>query len=286
MGWERKILFGYRMEQTRIVREDTEAEIVKMIFERYLNGESLAQLANTLSGQNVRYHAHTPAWNKNMIKRIIEDNRYIGCEDYPKIVDKELFLAVRLLKAEKAKPICPCPELIKPLRGRITCAVCGSIMRRHPSNKRKIRWICQNKECRETAIIQDEEMIDGIGQCLAKLTQSPQLLTVTEAKTTIPGKDALRLENELTAAFNRGTESLEYMITLIFALASERYNAIPDISVEYEAKKLQKKIADQTIDLDTLIRKAVRRVLLRRRAGVAIELINGVVITYRQEEVQ
>jgi len=286
MGWERNIPFGYRMEHTKMICEEREAETVRKIFEHYLGGESLAQIAKWLSGQTVRYHAHTTRWNKNMVKRIIEDGRYLGNGDYPEIVDKDAFLAARLMKADKIQPVSPCPEFIKPLRGRVICSVCGNRMRRHPSSRRKTRWICTNEDCRHTAIIQDEELKKEIDECLAALPLPLQLPAVLTPKPDPKGKDILRLENELTAAFNRGTESAEYMRTLIFALAAERYSAIPDITAEYEMNKLREELSEHEIDTDALISKAVRRILLHRDAGVALELINGVTITSGEEKAQ
>ena len=286
MGWERKIPFGYRMEQTKIICEEAEAEAIRRIFEYYLEGESMAQIAQTMSGCDVRYHAHTAVWNKNMIKRIIEDDRYLGNEDYPGIIDRKTFLSVRLMREEKAQPASPCPEPLKSLRNKIICPACGARMLRHPSRRKKTRWICANDDCRQTAIIQDEIFMKEIEQCLKKLLLSPELMKAPELQQPIISLDTLRLKNELTAAFNRGTESSEYMKRLIFALAAERYNALADMTAEYEMNKLRRQIEEHEIDMDTLIKKAVRRILLHRSAGVSIELINGVTIASEKEETQ
>lgn len=286
MGWERKIPFGYRMEQTKIVCEEAEVEAIRRIFEYYLEGESMAQIAQAMSGRDVRYHAHTDEWNKNMIKRIIDDDRYLGNEDYPGIIDKEMYNSVRLMREEKARALSPCPNALKTLRSRIKCPICGERMLRHPNRRKKTRWICTNNDCRHTAIIQDEILMKEIEQCLKRLALSPQLLNVPKLQQPAPSMDTLRLENELTAAFNRGVESVEYMKKLIFTLAAERYNAITDMTAEYEMNKLQSQIEEHGIDTNTLIEKAVRRVLLHRSAGVSIELINGVTITSEREKVQ
>lgn len=286
MGWERTIPFGYRMEQAKLICEESEAETVRRIFEHYLGGESLARIAKSLSEQDVRYHAHSQVWNKNMIKRIIEDGRYLGNEDYPKIVDEDIFLSVRLMKANKVQRVSPCHESIKPLRSKITCAVCGSRMRRHPSRQKKARWICNNDECRQTAIIQDDDLMSEIDGCFTKLTLSPQLLPASALVRPVKGKDLMRLENELTVALNRGAENSEYMKTLIFTLAAERYKALPDMTAVYEMNRLQEQFKEHEIDMDTLINKAIRRILLRRDAGVVVELINGVRISSGEEKSQ
>ena len=94
--------------------------------------------------------------------------------------------------------------------------------------------------------------------------------------------DAIRLENELTAAFNRGTESTAYMKMLIFAAAAERYRTLPDLTVAHEARAIQGRLEDRGI----VIEKAVRRILLQRGAGITVELINGKTIQSGEEAAQ
>lgn len=76
------------------------------------------------------------------------------------------------------------------------------------------------------------------------------------------------------------------MKTLIFTLAAERYKALPDMTAVYEMNRLQEQFKEHEIDMDTLINKAIRRILLRRDAGVVVELINGVRISSGEEKSQ
>lgn len=76
--------------------------------------------------------------------------------------------------------------------------------------------------------------------------------------------DSIRLENELTAAFNRGTESAAYMKTLIFAAAAERYRTLPDLTLQYKTRTLQGLLEEDALDinLESYIReKATKRIL-------------------------
>jgi len=289
MAWERSIPFGYRMERTKIVREQSEADTVKEIFTMYLNGHSLSQIATAMTTQGVRYHAHTDEWNKHMVKRILDNDRYLGDEDYPQLIDAEDFLAVRLLKTEKKKGLEPCPETISSMSKYMVCAECGSKMRRHTHKRKKPRWICQNEDCRHTAIITDDELIEALERCYRQLTLSPQLLEVCAPDAPFRSMDAIRLENELTAAFNRGTESAAYMKTLIFAAAAERYRTLPDLTLQYKTRALQGLLEEDTLDFDFMsyIReRATRRILLHRGGGVAVELISGQTITDGEEVVE
>ena len=96
MAWQRKIPFGYQVQNGRINCHPEEAELVRAIFSRYLLGGSYSQIADEMTQQGVRYHQHTAQWNKHMVKRILENERYLGMDGYPQLVTDEEFLAVRL----------------------------------------------------------------------------------------------------------------------------------------------------------------------------------------------
>ena len=63
MAWQRTIPFGYQMRQGEIISNPAEADTVKDIFSRYLQGESLQHIAAALTAQGIRYHQHTDCWN-------------------------------------------------------------------------------------------------------------------------------------------------------------------------------------------------------------------------------
>lgn len=85
MGTNRTQPFGYRMEFGKVVADPDEARWVVYIYEQYILGESFKSLSDTLCGTGIRYDADKP-WNKNMVARILQDRRYIGYGEYPKII--------------------------------------------------------------------------------------------------------------------------------------------------------------------------------------------------------
>jgi len=87
----RNITFGYAIENGNIIINPTESEIVKTIFNRYINGESFKQIAESMTQQGCEYRANTHNWNKNMVKRIIDCDKYIGTDDYLPIIDSATF---------------------------------------------------------------------------------------------------------------------------------------------------------------------------------------------------
>lgn len=89
----RKQPFGYHLKDGEITIQPTEAELVQQIFVGYLAGMSFKALADKLEQQTVRYDTGK-AWNKNMIARMLEDQRYTGAGGCPLIIEEELYASV------------------------------------------------------------------------------------------------------------------------------------------------------------------------------------------------
>ena len=58
------------------------------IYARYLAGASFNDITDHLKEKGPPYDADKP-WNKNMVARILEDNRYAGTERFPAILAAE-----------------------------------------------------------------------------------------------------------------------------------------------------------------------------------------------------
>lgn len=84
----RKQPFGYRMEFGDVVVDPKESEVVRYIFQQYLTGHSFKVPADDLQQQPIRYEAQKP-WNKNMIARLLQDDRYVGARGFPEIISRE-----------------------------------------------------------------------------------------------------------------------------------------------------------------------------------------------------
>ena len=98
---KRNISFGYQFENGKIIRHPAESRIVSNIFEDYLQGGSLLQIAKKLNGCGAEYMPGVTGWNKARLKRIVEDVRYLGDETYPPIIDTDTFGKAQKIKAER-----------------------------------------------------------------------------------------------------------------------------------------------------------------------------------------
>ncbi|HPD88415.1 MAG TPA: recombinase [Oscillospiraceae bacterium] len=86
--------FGYRIESGKAVINKEAAEQIKVLFQSYLSGDSLATAAKK---------AGIKAFHSG-IGRMLRNTRYLGDEFYPPIIDKDTFNtaeAERIMRAER-----------------------------------------------------------------------------------------------------------------------------------------------------------------------------------------
>ena len=146
----RFIPYGYTMRNGRTVIEHGEADIIRYIFDEYIKGASLKDLAEELTARKVPYTEKTEVWDKARIARIIDNAKYTGSEIYDPIIDEDTFEEAAAAKAARLRnqTVSEC-EGITLMRDRIRCGQCGAPMVRHICSKRKVKesWTCANDAC-------------------------------------------------------------------------------------------------------------------------------------------
>ena len=285
MAWQRRIPFGYRMEQGTLGCEPAEAETVRRVFSMYLTGDSMKRIAEVMTGQGVPYHKDKPCWNKNMVKRILENGKYLGDGEYPRIIRDEDFLAAqRLMKSKNL--YAPCPAKIVSIKDKLVCGVCGAGMTRLSVGNGAARWKCRNPACQSAVRFADSILCERVDDCFRMIAQAPELLADCDAPKVSTSSDVMRLENELVAAFNRGAESAEYMKTLIFAAAAEKYRQLPDHALQSKTKNLRERVNTRELT-DQLKQELMDNVVQAIRIGpsstVSLQLINGRSVESKEE---
>ncbi len=121
MAKNRKFPFGYMMQNGTITTNPKEVLAVVTIFRSYLNGESLVDIAKAME---VPYNEGV-AWNKNMVKRIIENEKYLGTDKYPQLIDEDTFRRANAKKEKKALSLCVISEELQQVRNLTFCKECG-----------------------------------------------------------------------------------------------------------------------------------------------------------------
>lgn len=87
--------YGYKIVNGEAVIDDVKAEQIRMLFKLYLDGAGLA----TCSKETEINKTHAS------IGRMLRDEKYLGTEFYPAIIDKESFVAAEAERMKRAKAL-------------------------------------------------------------------------------------------------------------------------------------------------------------------------------------
>ena len=97
----RTVPYGYTYVEGELVLHPQESIMVTEIFQEYLVGKSLLKIAEELNEKRIEYRNGITDWNKARLKRILEDERYLGKDDYPIIIQEETYQKAQELKNVK-----------------------------------------------------------------------------------------------------------------------------------------------------------------------------------------
>ena len=284
MAWQRKIPFGYMVRDGETVICPAEADAVCGIFTHYAAGASYAKIAEEMSRGSIPYHQHTAQWNKHMVKRILENGKYLGTDVYPRLVNDEDFLAVQLQRENKTD-YNRCPISMDPIREKAVCAACGGRILRDTRSYRRPRWVCGNQDCRAIAHVSDDAIQQQVSEQLRQMAEAPDLLTPPSTPKPVLSPDAIRIENEINLCFTRTDINSDYMKALIFAAAAERYAALPDPTPAHDLESLRMRLESGSAseaDLRELLMRTVASIRISEQGGIELELINGKIIGKEQ----
>lgn len=161
-----KAPFGYRLVKGELEIIEAEAQIIRLIFQRYLNGNSMEDIAKEITRYGIPTRDKTPYWQTTSIQYVLHNEKYAGDSlaqktyttrtlphrkkrnqgeydqyfvpgSHPAIIDRELFDRAQALLKQKGAVIHPKSGVTYPWTGTVICGQCGSIFKR--------------KKCRESA---------------------------------------------------------------------------------------------------------------------------------------
>lgn len=284
---KRNILFGYRYQDGVITPHPQEVAVIKRIFSEYQNGMSLLGIANRLNTEKVEYQSGVTGWNKSRIMRLIEDERYVGRDDFPAIIDEETHQAMLEIKAGKnTQHSTDRSNAIFHLDVPVVCPACGHEMsRRHNGRSKKYqqRWVCSNADCHTVIHKPDNSMLDDITVLLNKAIVNPELIQTPVVNDSM-SVQTLKAENEIARILDTLDFDKDILRKKLLECVSLKYADID--SAPYTAHRLKATLSN-TEPLSTfslpLFKRTVRTIHLEKDSNVAITLINNQTIR-RDEE--
>lgn len=274
----RNIPYGYQYKNGSIAIQTEETETVTRILTEYLNGLSLLKIAEQLNNEHIEYMPGVCGWNKPRIKRIIEDERYLGINGYPSIIDEDMHKTLMQIKSKKnTQKSTDRKADIFNLGVPILCPKCGSKMFRRHDSSRKCQdwWLCQNDNCKNIISISDNDLIYGIIECLNTVISNPDIIkTVTDVDKE-PSLDVCRLENEISRMLNSHSFDKNILRKKMLECVSLKYGNID--SRKYISKRLKADFANASPLIDfsmDLFNRTVKTITFSTDGAVSIILVN------------
>lgn len=274
----RNIPYGYQYKNGSIAIQEQETETVKRIFTEYLNGLSLLKIAEQLNNEQIEYMPGVCGWNKSRIKRIIEDERYLGTNGYPPIIDDNTHKTLMQIKSEKntQKGTDRKADIFN-LGVPILCPKCGSKMCRRHDSKRKCQdwWLCQNNNCKNIISTSDNDLIYGITECLNTIISNPDIIETVTDTDKESSLDVRRLENEIIRMLDSHGFDKSSLRKKMLECVSVKYRNID--SRKYISEKLKADFANASplinFSMD-LFNRTVKTITFSTDDAVSIILIN------------
>ena len=166
-----KVLYGYRVENRKLVADEIQSAVVKRIFEEFSKGLCVRQIVARLTAQGI--YKNGKKFPMNTVYNILRCERYTGVYTingetvdnmYPAIISKDLFTKVQaILKTyQHGKNSI---EVTYLLRGKLKCGYCGQAIIGEcgttKSGQRKYYYKCRGRkmkltDCHKSVLPKDE----------------------------------------------------------------------------------------------------------------------------------
>lgn len=273
----RTILYGYQVKNGKTVIHNEESEVVKKVFSLYIEGKTLNSIASMLTEENVAYFQDEVKWNKNTINRMIENEKYMGNEVYPKIISPSLFNQAKTVKEKKScKQETHTPE-VELFREITVCGKCGSRFKRINTWGAREKWMC-SKGCKCSIYIDDAILEDAVTSNLNTVITNPDLLNVVAGSRYMPTIDVTKEENELIRLLEQPKLNFSSVAKCILQGAKVRFDCC-----DYDNGELTEELKDEITLVNKIdykvMKEYIKQIVIQPDGRIITVFINNAKIT-------
>ena len=270
------------MSNGKIVIDEKEAEVIRQIFHDYRCGMAMSELATRLTNHSVPYCEKRVDWNKSVIARIIDNEKYTGLGDYLPIVGIKDYRKAQVCKTERTKKQTVKDDSnIGMIRAKTVCKVCGERMIRHcePRNRIPVSWACSNPSCKCKVLISDELMQLRIQERMNLIADNLSLLE-TEKECLSDKAETTRDTAEIRRLCDTNNYTEEQLLEKILSMAQTRYNSLQymPVGISTEVGMAYEKATPQETFNSELFLRTVEQVILAEDGNITLKLKNNIII--------
>ena len=292
---QRHMPIGYKMVDGVITILEDKADLVRKVFECYVSGSSLLQIARMFTDMGVLNGNGKPSWSHGSIGNILSNVKYKGDGFYPAIIPEDLFAEAEkrrneqsILLSRNINYFANAPASNYPFSGKVKCSECGATFKRytqHHNPNKKAYWKCKNYIvdnrvfCR-SGVVDDRQLESAFIEIINSVIQNPTLIKHPPQLT-----DLLQCEgvNQLTQQIIAGLDEPQIdnrkMKRLIFERAALQYQNARVNDLEYQTTKLQTALEGclpiREFD-EELFSKTIKTITVYPTGQLQFELINGI----------
>lgn len=270
---------GYQMRRGKIVIIETYAETVRWIFDSYVHGISQKSIARQLSEKKVPTGSGRYNWSQCGVRSILTNQKYIGDEFHPRIIEPNIFEQAQVCRKEKNSAVNNHPRIswLQPLSGKCKCGKCGTTYLYTKGNWRCGNYIKDNKVSCDNDIYSDTDLLNTIVNAFQYFGENPELVIaeseIREKKTSIRVND---LKLKIRRAVKDEHLSYKEFRKLAYGKAQERYKVLSIWDRDYQNKKLQDFLKFQDVDSEHIkeITEHIKQLNLYPNGKILITLKN------------
>ena len=278
-------VYGYQFVEGILQIDEEQSRMVQEVFKVYNSGIPVSRLKDHIEGLEI---------NRIRLSDMLSDKRYLGNENFPQIIDQELFEAVQQRKKERLKAIGKEQPYVYHkeqflLGDKMKCGECGSTYHCYKHGELR-RWDCSKRlikgrvNCRNQHI-QEEQIKELFMKTVYKMGQHPDMIrkiTVYRAKR---NNRLEAVEREIELLKNDSDHNIDELLKLIYKRASLQYEDADDGGAAYYTQKIEDLIQqhkeqseEKTFDKD-LFDAIIEAITIYKDGRVVFTLKNGATMT-------
>lgn len=295
---------GYKMINGKIEVDSEKKMIIIHIYKDYLEGTPLHKIAKKLTDAETLNANRKPNWNHSSIGRILKDERYIGINNFPQIIEASVFQKVKERRQSRKQTLGKTvhPNTMKNksvFTGKLKCGECGELYHKYiwnvgkPTEQRG--WKCRNYKTKghhKKNYISDDELKIKFISTTNQLITKKWMLENKKAKKKEPLKpnsQIRRIEERIKVLEDGKAFSSNELAELIFKRAEAYYNISKIDDEKHNTVKIRQVLKEEirknkinttlTAFDEKLFQTITKQIVIFKEGTLKIEYINGISIT-------
>ena len=290
---QRNTPFGYCILDGKANLQPESAELVREIFKAYLSGMSISRIAKNLTDRGILNASKKPSWNHSTVGKILENQKYLGDEFYPKMIEKDIFEQVQIRRKKTAKNL---GRIAQPnsfanqsiWSGLLVCGECGQPYRKYTGRGKQVKWRCkhyiyQNHAYCRNDFLNEQQLEQIFIQAINEIIKNPKYIKENFIKApTVESPKERKLTAQINTLLIEPVCDAQRIKELAFQRATEQYKNVKLDDRAYQNEKLINilcGIQTQTEYDAILMEQTMSKIVVQKQKGLEFHLKNGRTVT-------